>query len=77
MRFFASIVVITATIQLFIYSALAAAIAFWTRFELSFWISHVKGVPYQVEYWKAFLLTLFLPFILAANAVSFLVRMFM
>jgi hypothetical protein len=54
----------------------AAILAFWTRYELSFWLTYAKGVPTQVEWWKAFLISLLLPIALFLDFVSFIVRLF-
>lgn len=56
---------------------LSSMLAFWTRYELSYWVSHVTGTPTTVPYWKAFVVSLFMPLALFADIVSFLVRLFM
>ena len=54
----------------------AALLAFWTRVELSFWVTYSTGVPTQVEYWKALLVSVLVPVVFVLDMISFVVRMF-
>jgi hypothetical protein len=54
----------------------AVILAFWTRAELSFWLSYTNGVPTTVEYWKALVVSLLVPVVFVLDVISFVVRMF-
>jgi hypothetical protein len=54
----------------------AAILAFWTQYEISFWLTYAKGVPTPIEYWKAFVVSLLVPVVLILDFISFVVRLF-
>jgi len=63
-------------VKLGIWCGLAALLAFWTRHELTFWVSYVKGVPTPVGYWPAFAASLLLPITFIADVISSIARLF-
>lgn len=63
-------------VMILLFALPALPLAFWTQNQLTFWVSHVKGVPTPVGWGVSYLASILWPLALVLDIVSQIIRLF-